>query len=47
LKGRARFFSRTDNHRNANKGWDHLNIFFFRTNEPEELIFTGKLSDLM
>jgi hypothetical protein len=27
-------------------GWGHLKILFFRTTEPEELIFTGKLSDL-
>jgi hypothetical protein len=36
-------FPRGDNHRNANKGWDHLKIFFSRTDEPKELIFTGKL----
>jgi hypothetical protein len=47
LKGRVSFFSRGDNHRNANKGWDHFKIFFSRTTEPEELIFTGKLSDIM
>jgi hypothetical protein len=28
-------------------GWGYLKIFFSRTNEPEELIFTGKLSDIM
>jgi hypothetical protein len=28
-------------------GWGHLKIFFSRTTEPEELIFTGKLSDVM
>jgi hypothetical protein len=33
-------FSRGDNHRNAKIGWDHLNIFFSKTIEPEELIFT-------
>jgi hypothetical protein len=36
-----------DNHRNPDKGWDHSKIFFSRTTEPEELIFTGKLSDIM
>jgi hypothetical protein len=33
-------FSKGDNHRNAKIGWDHLRIFFTRTTEPEELIFT-------
>jgi hypothetical protein len=28
-------------------GWDHLKIFLLRTTEPEELIFTWKLSDIM
>jgi hypothetical protein len=28
-------------------GWGHLKIFFSRTTEAEELIFTGKLSDIM
>jgi hypothetical protein len=28
-------------------GWGHLKIFFSRTTELEELIFTGKLSDIM
>jgi hypothetical protein len=28
-------------------GWGHLKIFFSRTTEPEELIFTGNLSDVM
>jgi hypothetical protein len=39
-------FPRRDNHINAKIGWDHLK-FFSRTTEPEELIFTGKLSDIM
>jgi hypothetical protein len=39
-------FPRGGNHRNAKMGWDHLKIFS-RTTEPEELIFTGKLSDMM
>jgi hypothetical protein len=28
-------------------GWGHLKIFFSRTTESKELIFTGKLSDVM
>jgi hypothetical protein len=28
------------NLKNAKMGWDHLKIFFSRTTEPEELIFT-------
>jgi hypothetical protein len=39
-------FPRGDNHINAKIRWDHLKIFT-RTTEPEELIFTGKLSDTM
>jgi hypothetical protein len=31
---------RRDNHKNTKMGWRHLKIFFSRTNEPEELIFT-------
>jgi hypothetical protein len=27
--------------------WGHSKIFFSRTAEPEELIFTRKLSDIM
>jgi hypothetical protein len=38
-------FPRGDNHRNAKIECDHLKIFS-RTTEPEELIFTGKLSDI-
>jgi hypothetical protein len=41
------FFPRGDNHRNAKIGWDYVKIFFSRTTKPEELIFTGKLSDKM
>jgi hypothetical protein len=37
---------RGDNHLNAKIEWGHLKIFS-RTSEPEELIFTGKLSDIM
>jgi hypothetical protein len=33
-------FQRGDNHKNAKMGWGHLKIFFSRTTEPEELIFT-------
>jgi hypothetical protein len=33
-------FPRGDNHRNAKIWWDHFEIFFSRTIEPEELIFT-------
>jgi hypothetical protein len=40
-------FPRGDNHRNAKIYRGHLKIFFSRTTEPEELIFTGKLSDIM
>jgi hypothetical protein len=36
-----------DNHRNADKGLDHSKKNFSRTTEPEELILTGKLSDIM
>jgi hypothetical protein len=35
-----------DNHINVKIEWDHLKICS-RTTEPEELIFTGKLSDIM
>jgi hypothetical protein len=28
-------------------GWGHLKIFFSRTTEPEWVIFTWKLSDIM
>jgi hypothetical protein len=28
-------------------GWVHLKSFFSRTTEPEQLIFTWKLSDMM
>jgi hypothetical protein len=28
-------------------GWGHLKIFFSRTTGPEEVIFTGMLSDVM
>jgi hypothetical protein len=28
-------------------GWGHSKIFFSRTTEPEKVIFTGKLSDIM
>jgi hypothetical protein len=38
-------FPRGDNYRNAKIELDHLKIFFSRTTEPEELIFTGKLSN--
>jgi hypothetical protein len=31
---------RGDNHKNAKMDWGHLKIFFPRTTEPEELIFT-------
>jgi hypothetical protein len=31
---------RGDNLKNAKMGWGHLKIFFSRTTEPEELIFT-------
>jgi hypothetical protein len=31
---------RGDNYKNAKMGWGHLKIFFSRTTEPEELIFT-------
>jgi hypothetical protein len=37
---------RGDNHKNAKMGWGHLNIFS-RTTEPESIIFTGKLFDIM
>jgi hypothetical protein len=33
--------------KNAKMGWGHLKIFFFRTTEPEYVIFTGKLADIM
>jgi hypothetical protein len=33
-------FQRGDNHKNVKMGWGHLKIFFSRTIEPEELIFT-------
>jgi hypothetical protein len=33
-------FPRGDNNRNAKIGLDHSKIFFSRTTEPEELIFT-------
>jgi hypothetical protein len=33
-------FPRGDNHRNAKIGFDHFNIFFSRTTEQEELLFT-------
>jgi hypothetical protein len=33
-------FQRGDNLKNAKMGWNHLKIFFSRTTEPEELIFT-------
>jgi hypothetical protein len=45
FKRRARFFSKGTI--NAKVGRDHSKIFFSRTTEPEELIFTGKLSDIM
>jgi hypothetical protein len=35
-----------DNHKNAKVRWGHLKIFI-RTTEPEEVIFTRKLSDIM
>ena len=38
---------RGDNHENAKIGWCHLKIFFSRTTEPEDLTFTGKLSNIM
>jgi hypothetical protein len=41
------FFPGEDDHRNANKAWGYLKIFFSRTTDQEELIFTGKLSDIM
>jgi hypothetical protein len=28
-------------------GGGHLKIFFFRTTEPEKVIFTGKLSNII
>jgi hypothetical protein len=28
-------------------GWGHLKIFSSRTNEPESVVFTWKLSDIM
>jgi hypothetical protein len=28
------------NYKNGKMGWGHLKIFFFRTTEPEKLIFT-------
>jgi hypothetical protein len=28
-------------------GWSYLKIFFSRTAEPEEVLFTRKLSDIM
>jgi hypothetical protein len=40
-------FPRGDNNINAKIGWENLKIFFSRTTEPEELIFTEKLSDIM
>jgi hypothetical protein len=40
-------FPRGDNHGNAKIGWDHSKIFFSRATQPEELIMTGKLSDIM
>jgi hypothetical protein len=39
-KSRARSFSKGRYHKNAKMGWGHLKIFFSRTIEPEELIFT-------
>jgi hypothetical protein len=39
-------FPRGYNHRNAKTGWGHLKIFSKTTN-PEELIFAGKLSDIV
>jgi hypothetical protein len=33
-------FQRGDNYKNAKMGWGHLKIFFSRTTELEELIFT-------
>jgi hypothetical protein len=33
-------FQTGDNHKNAKMGWGHSKIFFSRTEEPEELIFT-------
>jgi hypothetical protein len=35
-------FPRGDNHK-----WDYFKIFFSRTTEPEKLIFTRKLSDII
>jgi hypothetical protein len=46
FKKRAGFFSKGRYQRNAKIGWDHLKIFS-RTTKPEELIFTGKLFDIM
>jgi hypothetical protein len=40
-------FPSGDIHINAKIGRDHLKIFFSGTTEPEEFIFTGKLSDIM
>jgi hypothetical protein len=37
---------RGDNHKNIKMGWAHLKIFS-RSTEPEELIFTFKLSDII
>jgi hypothetical protein len=38
---------REDNLKNVNIGWGHLKILFSRINDPERLIFTGKLSDIV
>jgi hypothetical protein len=40
-------FPRGDNHRNAKIEWSHIIIFLSGTTEPEELIFTRKLSGIM
>jgi hypothetical protein len=39
-KSSTRSFQRGDNHKNAKMGRCHLKIFFSRTTEAEELIFT-------
>jgi hypothetical protein len=38
---------RGDNHNNTKLGWGHFKIFFSRTTEPEDLIFTRKLSAIV
>jgi hypothetical protein len=40
-------FPRGDNHMNTKVGWNHFKIILSRTTEPQERIFTGKLSDIM